>query len=178
MSSRRKSLARRSPTTGRILHSKDSELLSPTEARRLIDLASAGLRDAIWSTTTGQLYARGKIAASEYAAAKRWFELCSEYDDACQGPRAPRTASLEVTNGSSVDPDTLIGIKEAKRHERATLNYLEARDALRLSGAIAERVVTSVCIAGELPAGITELNALRNGLRALSAQWHSRRKPR
>jgi hypothetical protein len=120
------------------------------------------------------LYARGKIAASEYAAAKRWCELCSE----CQGPRAPRTASLEVTNGSSVDPDTLTGIKEAKRHERATLNYLEARDALRLSGAIAERVVTSVCIAGELPAGITELNALRNGLRALSAQWHSRRKPR
>ena len=178
MSSRRKSLARRSPTTGRILHSKDSELLSPTEARRLIDLASAGLRDAIWSTTAGQLYARGKIAASEYAAAKRWCELCSEYDDACQGPRAPRTASLEVTNGSSVDPDTLTGIKEAKRHERATLNYLEARDALRLSGATAERVVTSVCIAGELPAGITELNALRNGLRALSAQWHSRRKPR
>jgi len=33
-------------------------------------------------------------------------------------------------------------------------------------------------LAGELPAGITELNALRNGLRALSAQWHSRRKPR
>jgi hypothetical protein len=148
--SRRKVMAARGKTGRILLRNKDAELLSPTEARRLIDLASAGLRDAIWSTTAGQLYARGKIAASEYAAA----------------------------NGSSVDPDTLTGIKEAKRHERATLNYLEARDALRLSGAIAERVVTSVCIAGELPAGITELNALRNGLRALSAQWHSRRKPR
>jgi len=65
--------------------------------------------------------------------------------------RAAQDRVARVTNGSSVDPDTLTGIKEAKRHERATLNYLEARDALRLSGAIAERVVTSVCIAGDCP---------------------------
>ena len=43
--------------------------------------------------------------------------------------------NTRATNGASADPDTLTGIKEAKRHERATLNYLEARDALRLSGA-------------------------------------------
>ena len=51
--SRRKVMAARGKT-GQILHNKDTELLSPTEARRLIDLASAGLRDAIWSTTAGQ----------------------------------------------------------------------------------------------------------------------------
>jgi len=46
--SRRKPFARRG-ATGRIIRSKDSELLPPTEIRRLAEAAAHGMRDSGWA---------------------------------------------------------------------------------------------------------------------------------
>lgn len=173
--SRRKVLARRG-ASGRIIPDRSAELLSPAEAKRLIDLAAAGLRDAIYSSIIGQLYLRNKISASEYAAGKRWFELSNDYSSACQSPPKPQSKVLDAVGGTSADPDSPAGIKEARRHERTCASYLEGRHALRLAGAKAERVVSAVCVEGQLPAGMNELSALRTGLRSLSAHWSARRK--
>jgi hypothetical protein len=178
MSSRRKAMARRSPVTGRILHSKDSELMSPAEVHRLTCAAASGIRDPTFGTVLGGLYLRGKIAASEYAAGLRWHQLVVEYDDACQAPRAPRSPALETFNGMPIDPDSEIGVREARRHKQAVASYTEGRQALRLAGAIAGEVVHAVCIDQRLPAGVAENNALRKGLRALSDRWHARKKSR
>jgi hypothetical protein len=47
---------------------------------------------------------------------------------------------------------------------------------LRLAGAVAERVVDSVCVQDQAPAGLHELDALRAGLQSLAAWWFARRK--
>jgi len=87
--SRRKPLARRG-STGRIIHNRDPELLPPTEVRRLVEAASAGLRDPIWCSEIGRLHLVGKITSAQFAAAKRWTELAASYSQACQSPRQLR----------------------------------------------------------------------------------------
>lgn len=178
--SRRKHLAVRKPG-GRIYSygSQPSELLSPTEVRRLVDGAAMGLKDSTWSSTLGRLHLAGKLNASQLAAGKRWAELVSSYSQACQGPRPPRTKPLDAIGGTPADPDSEKGAREVRRHERATASYLDGRHALRLAGPTAERVVESVCIHDQAPAGFDEMNALRSGLSALSTWWgSSKRKPR
>ena len=68
--SRRKHLLARG-STGRLLRhdAGNTALLSPTEARRLFDAASAGLRDPVWATVLGRLYRDGKINSAQFAAA-------------------------------------------------------------------------------------------------------------
>jgi hypothetical protein len=132
--SRRKVLAHRNRASGRVIAPTD-ELLSPTEARRLIDQAAVGLKDATWSTMAGRLYLYGKLGASEYSAAKRWCALTSEYSTACQSPRQPQSLSLEIMGGTPADPDSDAGQREARRHERASAAFLEGRNTLRLGGA-------------------------------------------
>ena len=173
--SRRKPFARRG-ATGRIIQSKDSELLPPTEIRRLAEAAAKGMRDQGWGTQIGQMYLRGKVAASEYSAAKRWNALVADYAVACQAPREPQTASLEARGGTPADPDSDAGVKEARKHRRDAAAFLDGKQALRLAGAIAERVVEDVCILDQAPAGLVELNALRSGLQSLAAHWSARRK--
>ena len=175
--SRRKHLAIRKPG-GRIYSygSPPSELLSPTEVRRLVDGAAMGLKDSTWSSTLGRLHLTGKINASQFAAGKRWAELVSNYAEASQGPRQPRTKPLDAIGGASADPDSEKGAKEARRHERATANYREGRHALRLAGSEAERVVESVCVQDQALAGFDELGVLRTGLQSLSTWWSARRK--
>jgi len=62
------------------------------------------------------------------------------------------------------------------RHERAAVAYLEGRHVLRLAGAGAERVVDSVCVQDQAPAGLHELDALRAGLQSLAAWWFAKRR--
>ena len=64
--SKRKHLAVRKPG-GRIYSygSQPSELLSPTEVRRLVDGAAMGLKDSTWSSTLGRLHLAGKLNASQ-----------------------------------------------------------------------------------------------------------------
>jgi hypothetical protein len=127
-------------------------------------------------TQIGQMYLRGKVAASEYSAARRWSALVADYAVACQAPREPQTASLEARGGTPADPDSDAGVKEARKHRRDTAAYLDGKQALRLAGATAERVVEDVCILDQAPAGLVELNALRSGLQSLAAHWSARRK--
>jgi hypothetical protein len=173
--SRRKHLAVRSPC-GRISRSANPELMSPAEVHRLVSAAQAGLRDPVWSSEIGRLHLQGKITSSQFAAAKRWSALVAAYSDACCSPRPPQTMSLDAAGGTSADPDSATGIREARRHERSVESYLEGRTALRLAGSAAERVVDSVCVQDRAPAGLHELDALRTGLQSLSTWWSARRK--
>jgi hypothetical protein len=173
--SRRKHLAART-TSGKIV--RKNELLAPTAVRRLFDVAAAGLRDPVWSSQLGRLHVTGKITASEFAAGKHWATLVANYSIACQSPRAPRTVLLDATGGRPVDPDSDAGIKEARRHERASAQFAEGRHALRLAGREAERVVDDVVVRDQAPGGFDEMAALRKGLGQLSAWWgSSKRKP-
>jgi hypothetical protein len=173
--SRRKHLAARG-ATGRIRTVRSAELMSPTEARRLIDVAAAGLRDPVWSSQLGRLHVVGKITASEFAAGKHWAQLVAGYSVACQSPRAPSTVLLDASGGQPTDPDSDVGIKEARRHERASAQFAEGRYVLKLAGHEAERVVDDVVMRDQAPAGFTELESLRTGLSALSNWWLSKRK--
>ena len=78
--SRRKHLAVRKPS-GRLRHDPHSQLLSPTEARRMFDNAAAGLCDPVWGTILGRLYRDGKITCALFAAGKRWCELVADYSE-------------------------------------------------------------------------------------------------
>jgi hypothetical protein len=175
--SRRKHLLARG-STGRLLRrdAGNTALLSPTEARRLFDAASAGLRDPVWATVLGRLYRDGKINSAQFAAGKRWAELVANYSIACRSPSPPRSLSLDAIRDMPIDPDTTTGVKEVARHERASAAYLEGRHVLRLAGRDAERVVDDVCARDCAPAGFGEVNALRAGLQALAALWSAKRK--
>ena len=174
--SRRKVMAVRHP--GGSIKQKPSELMSPAEVRRLAEQASLGLRDAVWSTQLGRIYLAGKVSASEFSAGKHFSELTANYSSACQSPLPPRTPLLERANQHAADPDSEKGLREVRRHERATAQFLAGRHALRTAGPGAERVVEAVVVRGEAPAGQVEFNALRAGLCALSTWWQSTRRKR
>jgi hypothetical protein len=156
----------------------DRELLSPTEIRRLVDAAGDGMRDGIWSSMIGKMHLSGKLSAVQYAAGKRWVELVEAYSEATCGPRPPRTVLLDAQGGTPADPDSEKGVREAKRDERASLQFLNGRNVLRLAGPATADVMERVCVHDQLPAGLDELNILRNGLGALSAEWNAKRKAR
>ncbi len=168
--SHREHLALRRPC-GRVASSRHLGLTSPVEMRRLLDASLTGLRDASWATQLGRLYITEKISASELAAGKRWAALVADYSSACQSPRPPATLNLDRTNGTPADPDSAAGIKEVRRHERATKDYLDGKHALRLAGAAAEHAVDVVCVQDQAPAGMMEVESLRSGLQALAIWW-------
>jgi hypothetical protein len=153
--SRQKHLLARKPG-GRLKPTRDPSLLSPIETKRLMDAASAGLRDAVWGTPLGRLHVTGKISAAQFSAGKRWIELSADYSTACQSPLKPRTTQLDAVGGSPADPDSATGQREARRHEKATAAYLEGRHALRLAGIEAERAVNNTCKLDCAPSGFTD----------------------
>ena len=177
--SRRKHLAAREPN-GQIQRdrTKASHLLAPTQVRRMIDIAASEARDPLWATMLGRLYSNDKISATEFASGKRWSELAASYSAACRSPRSPRTISFDAPGGTPIDPDSALGEQEVASHERISADWLNARNALRLAGRDAERVVGDVCEKDQAPAGLSELGALRDGLSALSDLWAARRKLR
>ena len=95
---------------------------------------------------------------------------------ACRSPPPPRTLSFDTPGGTPIDPDTETGERERRRHERASADFLAGRNALRLAGFEAERVVDHVCARDCALAGFYELSALRAGLAALAALWAAKRK--
>ena len=131
--SRRKSLAARKPCGRLRQEPRDTQLLAPTQVRRLLDAATEGTRSAEWGSMLGRLYLGSKITSSEYAAGKRWRELVANYSIACRSPSPPRTLSLDAVGGMPIDPDTATGAKEVARHERASAAYLEGRAEARRS---------------------------------------------
>ena len=173
--SRRKHLAPRT-ASGRLKPA--THLLAPTQIRRLLDSAATEVRHQAFGTQLGRLYLNGQVSATEFAAGKRWAEIVANYSIACRSPSPPRTLSLDAIGIRPTDPDTATGEREMRRHERASAEYLAGRNALRLVGLEAERVVDSVCARDCALAGFGELNALRAGLQALAALWAAKRKAR
>jgi hypothetical protein len=172
--SRRKSLAICHPC-GRIKPGED-HLLAPTQIRRLFEAAADGLRDPIWASQLGRLFMAGKLTSADLAAAKRWVELVAAYSRACQSPRQPSTVLMDAAGGTPADPSSEVGIKEARRHEKDSANFVEGKDTLRRAGLNVEGVVESVCLKDCAPAGFDELHDLKRGLQALSDCWSSKRK--
>ena len=54
------------------------------------------------------------------------------------------------------------------RHQRAVAAYVAGQRILRLAGVEAERAVRSVCELDQAPCSLAELEALRQGLQALT----------
>lgn len=173
--SRRKAMAKREPN-GRI--QRDPPLPPPSEIRRLRDAALSGMRDPTWGTELGRLYLVGKISAPMYAAGKRWGEMVSKYGAALLSPAPdPKAMSLDSMGGSSVDPDSHEGRKEARRHARAVESFIDARAALKatktpgITSTAMESVVRSVCERNEMLPGHWGLLALSGGLSTLAGFW-------
>ncbi|MGY2987681.1 hypothetical protein [Bradyrhizobium sp. USDA 4508] len=174
--SRRKHLARREPN-GRPqrtpLH-REPQLPPPTEVRRLIDAALAGMRPAEWGTMLGRLCLAGQITETQFAAGRRWCNLVAEYSQACCSPRIPQSAKLEPGGGNAADPDSAKGAREARRHARIVESFESGAEALRRAGMVSVRVVGVVCEQDLAPVGQIEIEALRNGLQALAVFWSAK----
>ena len=115
----------------------------------------------------------GKLTSADMAAAKRWIELTANYSRACLSRSSPSQFQWTLPATPS-DPDSEVGQKEARRHEKDFANFVEGKDTLRRAGV--ESAVEMVCIKDCAPAGLDELNALKRGLQALSICWSSKRK--
>lgn len=168
--SRRKHMAVREPN-GQARRRPYEQLPPPGEVKRLMDAALAGMRPPEWGTMLGRLYLSGKITSVQFVAGKRWAELATDYSQACQSPRAPRSAKLDPDGGTPPDPDSAKGRREARRHARMVDGYLDGSKLLARTGIAVARVVRDVCELGLAPAGIGEVEALRIGLQALAASW-------
>lgn len=167
--SRRKALARREPN-GRI--QRDPPLPPPSEVRRLRDAALSGMRDPTWGTELGRLYLVGKITATMYAAGKRWGEMASLYSQALQSPCPdPKAICFDRSGGTSPDPDSHEGRREARRHERAVTSFIDAHAALKTHSAGSEIVVRSMCERNEMLPGHESLLRLTGGLSVLAGFW-------
>ncbi|WP_456634054.1 hypothetical protein [Bradyrhizobium sp. USDA 10063] len=136
-----------------------------------MEMSIAGMRAAEWGTMLGRLYLSGRITETQYAAGKRWSRLVAEYAQACQAPRMPQSAKLEPAGGNVADPDSLKGIKEARRHARVIESYENSAEVLNRTGRAPARVVAAVCEQDLAPATFVEVDALRIGLQTLAAFW-------
>ena len=170
MATRRKNLVTREPN-GRAKRSPLPRMLAPSEVRRLRDAAMVGLRAAEWGSSLGWLYIHKRIDDRQYAAGRLWCEIMRDYGAAIQGPRQPKTANLDPTGGTSADPDSDTGHREARRHV-IWINMGEAGSKrLKSTGEPVRRVVMAVCEQDQIPAGMAELIQLRKGLDVLAALW-------
>lgn len=174
--SRRKSLARREANgrPQRVHLHRELQLPPPSEVRRLMDAAVAGMRPAEWGTMLGRLYLAGRITETQFAAGRRWSALVAEYSVACCAPRMPQSAKLEPGGGNAVDPDSAKGAREARRHARMIESFESGAEALRRAGMASVRVVGAVCEQDLAPVGMVEVEALRNGLQTLAVFWSAK----
>lgn len=166
---RRKTMAQREPN-GRVQRTPEH---SPSEVRRLRDAALSGMRDPLWGTELGRLYLVGKITTPMYAAGKRWAELSVKYSQAlCSPSPDPKAICFDRSGSDSADPDSYEGRKEARRHQRAVASFMDAHAKLSTEGgALAERVVRSMCERNQILVGHAELLALCSGLSTISDFW-------
>jgi hypothetical protein len=148
---------------------------SPTEVRRAIEAATAGLREGVWGTMLGRLRLTKRLTDAQFTAGIRWATLARDYTASTAGPRQPRSAALDPSGGSSLDPFSPAGLAEAERHSQTVHRYLGALEMLRHTGNPARLAVEAVC---ELDLHPTppELEHLKRGLDVLYAWWNGKRK--
>jgi hypothetical protein len=161
---KRKAMARRE-ASGKIR--RPPALPSPLEVVRLRDAALAGMRDAVWGSALGWLFLCGKINASEFAAGRNWLTLVTHYAAALQAPRQPGSAVLDAMGGTPPDPESLAGLREARREVLAVEDYLEALAVLKRYPSAVLTAVQSCCEQSSVPGGLIELKCLKIGLGAL-----------
>lgn len=151
---------------------KPEEHVSPTQAKRLMMAALAGMADPQWGTIAGRYFLTGGLSSTEYEACRRYAVIRDSYARAMMGPPPPRTSSGQRGSLSGpVDPDSDMGASEAEAHQRAIKRYLEAQFILKSQGPAVEIEVSR--FAGEHGAAPTfeELRRIRLGLRALASLW-------
>jgi hypothetical protein len=166
---RRKALVAREPN-GRAKRTP-SEIMSPTESRRLMDAAKSGLKDKVWGTPLGWLHVSGKLNSTQFAAGLRWSELVADYAKAMQGPKPPQSARLAPEGGTPVDPDSPTGLREARRHSQIVHQYLGAISVLKHASGHVRNAVREVCELRQMPTGEDQLRALGTGLNVLTVWW-------
>lgn len=161
--------------TGRLSRASQSavDAVSPSEAKRLMDAAIAGMRGPEWGTEIGRLYLAGKIDAVTFEAGKRWGRLVVAYHRALGAkPPYPRTMTFDRVDPSP-EPDT--ESNEGKRRDGESRSIIgdmrEAHAVLIGAGMMAERAVRSVCEENEVPAGIIGIDNLKRGLEWLATHW-------
>lgn len=166
---RRKSLAKRErngkPQRGQ------QEMPSAAEVQRLRAASLAGMRDAAWGTTLGWLYLSGKLTSAQFAAGRRWTELAHEYALAVRAPLPPRSASLERSASSVLDPDSAEGRKEARRQQQVCDEFERAGAMLAHAGLLPARAIAHVCEQNLMPVGVDGLSHLATGLQTLVIFW-------
>lgn len=146
---------------------------SPAAIRRLRDAALAGMADPQWGTMAGLFYLSKRIDDTEYAAAKRFGDLHSQYISVIGGPRHPKTSTGERQSPSAqIDVDTEMGEAEAVRHRIIMTNYHDAHMALLMVCPSVEADLIRFCsVPGESPSGYAAVIRVKNGLKALASLW-------
>jgi hypothetical protein len=167
---RRKSMSPREKNGQTKRSLREPEGPSPTSVARLRQASLRGQEDPKWSTTLGMLSLGRKITDAQFAAGLHWAELARDYSQACLAPRQPRSANLNPMGGSTIDPDSAQGRREARRDGKTFHRYIASLAALTHAGAAPRAAVAHVVERDQWVAGAMELEDLRTGLSAL-AEW-------
>jgi hypothetical protein len=151
---------------------KPPGLISGTEVRRFWQTTASNVRTEHFGTPCGQLLLCGKLAETQYEAARRWDRLSARYRQAIGAPRPnPQSPLIEASaqgNGYG-DADLRLEVDQA-----VVERFAAAHSALALCGRAVEKVVRECSEGvGRLPAGYLELLFLRRGLDALARAWRS-----
>lgn len=105
---------------------------SPTSAKRLRDAAVARMADPEWGSEAGRLFLAGKITATQYQAAKRWWSCREAYLVAIGSPMPYPLAPGGGSAHAGEDPpvDTKEGQRLLEKRHRAMDQYDDAVAAL------------------------------------------------
>jgi hypothetical protein len=149
---------------------KPPGLISGTEVRRFWQTTAANVRHEHFGTPCGMLLLCGKLAETEYQAARMWDRLAARYQQAIGAPRPDPHSPLI---GVSAPGNGYSGADFSLEVDQAIVErFAAAHSALALCGRGVERVVRECSEGvGRLPAGYLELLFLRKGLDALAGVW-------
>ena len=169
--SRRKSLVPREPNGQTKRSLREPEGPSPTSVARLRQALARGQEDPKWSTTgVGMLSSAAKSPTPNSPPGCTGPKLARDYSQACLAPRQPRSANLNPMGGSTIDPDSAQGRREARRDGQTFHRYIASLAALTHAGEAPRAAVAHVVERDQWIAGAMELEHLRTGLSAL-AEW-------
>ena len=171
--SRRKSMIPREPN-GKPQRSPKEPTASPTASARLKHAALRRMADPVWGTMLGILHLSGRLNEAQFAAGRHWAELARDYTIASSSPKYPRSVDLNPKGGTSPDPDSEHGAKQAQQDARTIHRYLAGLAQLKLTGEVATGAVIKTCELDTFPVGEREMNGLRAGLQAL-ANWYAKK---
>lgn len=168
---KRKSMHRREPNGKPQREAKQQtrqhEMPSPAEVKRLRDAAMIGMRDAIWGTVLGYLHLSGKLSIDQFTAGVHWARLSRFYHRAMEGPRDPRSNLLTRVSTSNApkpeqhDAHAMVQAYEAVMREISVTTH----GAQRLAAMV------RVCELNLLPTSPQQVQELVDGLEIARNFW-------